>query len=618
LCGATCYARRQRRPRAQPHEHAQGDRPGRGGPAPLPPDGGHAHRRAVRPPGLDFEPKLDGLRILARFDGRGLTLLSRNNKPQEAVFPDVSAALRTALKRPSVVDGEVVCFDAQGRTSFRALQQRFHLLDPAEVRARAQRYPASIYLFDMLWLAGRDLTGEPLSERKRLLREAVRWSDRVRWTEYEHGKGKALFREACQRGAARGVIAAAEPRAYTRPRQVRNSRVKEHLMDATSRTSPALQRDARRTGRGLRSLPALAVVALVALSLYASQAAVRPPREAVQPGLAAGADRQKTPAEGRTPRAVEAANAFLKSLDATQRARALLAFDSPKKPNWSNLPVTMVPRNGVRLGDLSREQRDAAMRLLAAVLSEEGYRKVVGIMEGDQVLAASGGGKGGKGKGKGGKGKGGGPMFGQDLYYLALFGEPSATRPWMVQFGGHHLGLNVTVVGKDLVLTPTHTGVQPASFTWEGKEVRPLGPENDRAFRLVNALDDRQRAQAVLGDRPGNLILGPGEDGKKIQPQGVKGSALTDGQRAMLLDLIAAWVNLLSGESASARLAEIKGALPDTYFAWRGPTAKGSAVYFRVQGPTLVIEYAPQGSTSHIHTIIRNPVNDYGEKLTRR
>src|SRR5262245_42255483 len=152
-----------------------------------------------------FEPKLDGLRVLARFDGRSVSLVSRNDKPQEAVFPDVAAALRAALRRPAVADGEVVCFDADGRTSFRALQQRFHLTDPAEVRARAARFPAFVYLFDLPWLDGRDLTAEPLAERKRLLRDAVRWSDRVRWTEVREAEGKELFRAACRHGDE-GVI----------------------------------------------------------------------------------------------------------------------------------------------------------------------------------------------------------------------------------------------------------------------------------------------------------------------------------------------------------------------------------------------------------------------------
>src|SRR4051812_22491456 len=86
--------------------------------------------------GWSFEPKYDGLRVVARFDGRQLTLFSRNQKPQDRQFPDVAEALRGALTRPAIVDGEVVCFDDAGRTSFRALQQRFHLEDDREIRAR--------------------------------------------------------------------------------------------------------------------------------------------------------------------------------------------------------------------------------------------------------------------------------------------------------------------------------------------------------------------------------------------------------------------------------------------------------------------------------------------------
>jgi hypothetical protein len=211
-------------------------------------------------------------------------------------------------------------------------------------------------------------------------------------------------------------------------------------------------------------------------------------------------------------------------------------------------------------------------------------------------------------------------MFGADLYYLAIFGKPSETKPWMVQFGGHHLGLNVTVIGKHFVLTPTHTGAQPALFKRGGKEVRPLGPENDSAFKLVNALDDKQRAQAVTGERPQqDLLLGPGRDGRKVPPpDGIKGAALTADQRAMLLDVIGAWVDVVEPDAARARMDEIKRNIGETYFAWKGPTAQGSAVYFRVQGPTVWIEYAPQGGTDHIHTVVRNPTDDYGAGLLRR
>ncbi len=156
--------------------------------------------KAFDQPDWLFEPKFDGLRILGRFDGHRLTLISRNAQSQNLQFPDIADALRAALDRPALVDGEVVCFDDQGRTSFRALQQRFHLKDAAEIRARMARYPAFIYLFDLLYLDRYDLTGLPLVERKALLREAVRWSDRVRWTEYHEGGGIRLLRRACQRG----------------------------------------------------------------------------------------------------------------------------------------------------------------------------------------------------------------------------------------------------------------------------------------------------------------------------------------------------------------------------------------------------------------------------------
>jgi hypothetical protein len=361
------------------------------------------------------------------------------------------------------------------------------------------------------------------------------------------------------------------------------------------------------TGRGgQKALASFSVVLFIGVSLHASR------EWSPVPATAAAGGQKDEKAAAPTAGAVAAANAFLDVLDARQREKALFQFGSEKKANWSNLPVTIVPRNGVRLGDLTKEQRAKAMDVVAAVLSKGGYQKVLDIMDGDQQLAE---GKGGKGKG----GKGGKDMFGADQYYLAIFGKPSATEPWMVQFGGHHLGVNVTVIGKHFVLTPTHTGAQPALFKRDGKDVRPLGLENDAGFKLMAALDDKQRAQAVIGERPqGELLLGPGRDGRTIEPKGIKGSALTADQQALLLEVIGAWVNIVEPDAAAARMAAIKGSIGETYFAWSGPTAKGSAVYFRVQGPTVVIEYAPQGGTDHIHTVIRNPQDDYGAGLLKR
>jgi len=219
-------------------------------------------------------------------------------------------------------------------------------------------------------------------------------------------------------------------------------------------------------------------------------------------------------------------------------------------------------------------------------------------------------------------------MFGRGEFYVAILGTPSATKPWMIQFGGHHLGINITLVGSQHVLTPTHTGAQPAAYTINGETIRPLGKENDKAFALINALDAAQRKQAMLDYQVADDVLGPLHDGEVIQPEGVRAAAFTASQQARLLDLIQEWVSIINETDAKAKMAEVKANLPETFFAWSGPTTNGSPVYSRIQGPTLEIEYAPQcvavpcgsgrPSTDHIHTFYRDPTNDYGKKLIAR
>jgi len=303
---------------------------------------------------------------------------------------------------------------------------------------------------------------------------------------------------------------------------------------------------------------------------------------------------------------VASANSFLNSLDDGQRSKVLFEFnDAAQRTKWSNLPTTMVPRAGLKMGDLSGPQRKAAMDLLAATLSKRGYEKVLAIVEGDEALKIASGGRG--------------AMFGRDLFYISILGKPSVKDPWMLQFGGHHLALNITMVGLDGILTPSLTAAQPAKYTLDGKTVRPLGAENDKAFALVNALDEGQRKQAILNYKVADLVLGPGQDGKTIQPEGIKCSAMNASQQAMLLELVGEWAGIVNEQAAAARMVEIKANLSGTWFAWSGPTTNGMPAYYRIQGPTLVIEYAPQplggDPTMHIHTIYRDPTNDYGKKL---
>ncbi len=275
---------------------------------------------------------------------------------------------------------------------------------------------------------------------------------------------------------------------------------------------------------------------------------------------------------------------------------------------WSNYPVSDVPRPGLRLGNLSAAQREAAMHLLQVALSAKGYRKVLDIMGADQALSDSGT-----------------PYCsGTACYTIGIFGEPSSTKPWMLEFGGHHLGLNLAMAGEHGVITPTLTGAQPAVYTSNGKTVRALAQENDKAFALLNALDANQRKRAILNYEVHDLVLGPGHAGETIQPEGLKASDMNEQQRAMLLDVISEWADIVNEAYAMPRMTEIKAGLDETYFAWSGPTThepgRNGSAYYRIQGSKVVIEFSPQGvggdPTMHVHTMYRDPTNDYGRTFT--
>ena len=317
-----------------------------------------------------------------------------------------------------------------------------------------------------------------------------------------------------------------------------------------------------------------------------------------------------------TSRIVAAAQKVLSTLDDAGRAKVQFPLDGEQRARWSNLPSGIFTRQGLRLGDLTPVQRTAAMSLLETAFSASGYRKVTEIMRGDDMLR-DGGGRGGP-RGGGGARGGRGPAFGSDEYYLAFVGAPSTTTPWILQFGGHHLAVNMTFAGARATLAPTLTGAQPATYTIEGRTVRPLGQENDRAFALMASLNADQQKQATLNFAVSDLVLGPGQDGRTIQPEGLRASSLSAAQQMTLMEIVREWAGIANAAYAAPRMDEIRANLPQTYFAWSGPTTPGSPSYFRIQGPTLVIEYAPQRDVDHIHTIYRDPTNDYGAAFARK
>lgn len=304
-----------------------------------------------------------------------------------------------------------------------------------------------------------------------------------------------------------------------------------------------------------------------------------------------------------TPAIVAATNAFLATLSTTEQDTVLFdGTDTAQKQRWSNLPQGLYTRAGLMWGNLSETQRNAWRAVMKATLSSEGYTRVIGEWNADDQLSGS--------------------NYGIEFYWIAIIGTPSATEAWQWQWGGHHVTINATLVGSNLALYPSFIGSQPTSYTDNsGNTVRPLGDIDNESFALINLLDATQRQAAILGSTAIDLVLGPGQDGKTIASEGLPASQMTTAQKAAFLNLISHYTGLANDEDAAARKAEIQSELDNTYFAWYGSTTQGQAAYFRVTGPSIVIEYATQSMggnpANHIHGIYRDPTNDYGAEYTQ-
>ena len=374
----------------------------------------------------------------------------------------------------------------------------------------------------------------------------------------------------------------------------------------------------------------MATSSAIAATVAATAAAQATATTGAAPTIAATVETPAATAEAATPAAgsgqsatpaiVAAATAFVATLSDAEKKSGLFDWtNTAQKQRWSNLPEGLFTRAGLMMGNLSEAQQNACLAVLKALLSAEGYNRVISEWNADEALAVA--------QGSGG---GGQLQFGKKYYWVAIIGTPSETAAWQWQWGGHHVTVNATIVGADIALTPSFIGVQPGEYKdANGATVRPLGDIQDEAFALVNALDATQQKAAILGASSIDLVLGPGQDGKTIQPEGLPASQMNAGQKAAFLTLIGHYTGLVNDTAAAARLAEIQSNLDQTYLAWYGPTAAGSVAYFRVTGPTIVIEYAPQGgggtgtglggaaTNEHIHGIYRDPTNDYGAKYAK-
>lgn len=312
-------------------------------------------------------------------------------------------------------------------------------------------------------------------------------------------------------------------------------------------------------------------------------------------------------ADPTTTNIVGAANAFLQSLTEQQRKAVLFPFtDNAQRARWSNFPTGIFERAGLKRGDLNPSQNAALNRLLATVLSDRGVRNARLQMAADDALKATQGG-----------GAGPNPGFGSANYYVSFLGAPSTEHPWMLQFGGHHLAINVTIAGPQASFSPMLTGGQPLTVNYGGQKTYITKEELDAARALLASLDPKQKATALRGTTAIQLVLGPGEYGTTIAPEGLRGSSLTGPQKRLLLKLVEARIGQFNARDAAAKMAQTRSEIGDAFFGWWGPEKPFGAAYYRVTAPRLVLEYSPQklgdgDPTEHAHNMYRDPTNDYG------
>jgi hypothetical protein len=324
---------------------------------------------------------------------------------------------------------------------------------------------------------------------------------------------------------------------------------------------------------------------------------------AQSPPNAEGASRSDTSALPVT------ARRFLSTLNARERADATFPFDDPERTKWAYVPQE---RAGIPLKAMDAEQRAAAFGVLGTGLSERGTGLARGIIELEGTLGEL-------------EGRVTSLLLRRDpeLYYLSLFVGPGATPPWGWRFEGHHLSVNVTELGPHgQIVAPLFMGANPARIPSGPKEGhRLLAAEEDLAFELLQMLDPQQRARASIAAQTfGDIVTRADPTVKPMAFTGLPAAEMTIAQQGQLRRLLEVYAGRIADSSASRQLQRIEDAgFGRLYFAWAGAHQPGSPHYYRIHGPTVLVEYDnSQGGANHIHTVWRDLENDFGGDLLRK
>jgi Protein of unknown function (DUF3500) len=322
-------------------------------------------------------------------------------------------------------------------------------------------------------------------------------------------------------------------------------------------------------------------------------------------GLAAGLGAVGRPAwlraeESAYEAMARAALAFLGALDSRRRRQATFSFAHAERQNWHYVPRR---REGVPLKDMAADARTAALALLQVGLSAAGYAKARDVLRLEGVLRQL-------------------ETFGgftrdPDNYAVTIFGAPEQPAPWGWRFEGHHLSLNFTVApGRAIAVTPAFFGANPAEVpSGPLKGLRVLQAEQDLGVALAGGLDPGQRARATIAaESLGDIVSGPGRGESLRTPAGVPLGDLGAESRALAMRLLETYARNMRADLAETELRKLHAAgLERVHFAWAGPVDPKRPHYYRLHGPTLLIEYDnTQNDANHIHSVWHDPRGDFG------
>lgn len=314
----------------------------------------------------------------------------------------------------------------------------------------------------------------------------------------------------------------------------------------------------------------------------------------------------------RTPPAmVEAARNLLAALNEEQRAKALFPVDHDLRDFWQFIPTPDVekryghPRPGLTLREMTPEQKNLAAALLSTGLSPRGYSKARTVMSLEEVLRLLEEDTSGRRD--------------PERYHFSIFGKPSDRGAWGYRVEGHHVSLHYLVVNGRLAASPTFFGANPREVrTGPRQGLRTLPREEDLGRALLLSLDDEQRAAAIVSPKAYSDILTSADRVAKLenQPSGLSRKEMTPLQQELLDELVGEYAGNMPPEIAERRMAQLRQAGDDLYFAWAGAVEPGGPHYYRVRAPSFLIEYdCTQNGANHIHAVWRDWTGDFGRDL---